>query len=201
MLLSSMKTPQWRSCRHRRLRWTPSLGPGTVEIKVWRRLPFLFSSSSKESSSRFLLFFLSLLWVCGQRVCVVQAKRHIHSFSRSLALLQAVAPHVYWSLVAQCLVRPPMVVELHPLADPDPRFAAVGVGLEMNLLIFDRAPQPLDEDVVHEAAASVHRNRDPGGLQLAGERGAGELRALVGVEYPRFAVPLQSFLQRFEAER
>jgi formylmethanofuran dehydrogenase subunit B len=27
------------------------------------------------------------------------------------------------------------------------------------------------------------------------------LRALVGVEYPRFAVPLQSFLQRFEAER
>jgi hypothetical protein len=30
-----------------------------------RRLPFLFSSSSKESSSRFLLFFLSLLWVCG----------------------------------------------------------------------------------------------------------------------------------------
>ena len=29
-----------------------------------------------QESSRFLLL---LLWVCGQRVCVVQAKRHIHS--------------------------------------------------------------------------------------------------------------------------
>ena len=31
-----------------------------------------------QESSRFLLL-LSLLWVCGQRVCVVQAKRHIYS--------------------------------------------------------------------------------------------------------------------------
>ena len=89
-----------------------------------RNVPFLFSSSSKESSSRFLLFFLSLLWVCGQRVCVVQAKRHIHSFRRSLAPIHAVAPHVHWSLVAQGLVRPPMVVEVHPSTDADPCFAA-----------------------------------------------------------------------------
>src|SRR5271165_4119287 len=31
-----------------------------------------------QESSRFLLL-VSVLWVCGQRVCVVQAKRHIHS--------------------------------------------------------------------------------------------------------------------------
>ena len=89
-----------------------------------------------------------------------------------------------------------MVVEIHPSAYADPSFVAVGVGFQVNLLIFDRAPQPLDEDVVHEAAASVHRDRDPRRLQLAGERRAGELRALLGVEYPRLAVSLQSLLQR-----
>ena len=81
-----------------------------------------------------------------------------------------------------------MVVEVDPSADAGPGFAAVGVGFQMDFLIFDRAPQPLDEDVVHEAAASVHRDRDPGRFQFAGERRAGELCALVGVEYPRFAV-------------
>ena len=74
-----------------------------------------------------------------------------------------------------------MVVEIHPSADAVSCFVAVGVGFQVNLLIFDRAPQPLDKDVVHEAAASVHRDRDPRRLQLAGERRAGELRALVGV--------------------
>ena len=84
---------------------------------------FLF----EKSSSRFLLFFLSLLWVCGQRVCVVQAKRHIHSFSRSLRRCHAVAPHVYWLLVAHGLMRPTVVVEVYPSADAGPRLAAVGV--------------------------------------------------------------------------
>ena len=93
-----------------------------------------------------------------------------------------------------------MIIEINPLADARPCFPAVGVGFQMDLLIFDRAPQPLDEDVVQEAAAAVHRDRDPGRQQLAGERGAGELRALVGVEYARRAVTRQRLLQRLDAE-
>src|SRR5580704_6021242 len=54
-----------------------------------------------------------------------------------------------------------------------PRLAAVGIGFQMHLLIFDRTPQPLDEDVVHETPAPVHGNRDAGGLEFARERGAG----------------------------
>ena len=42
----------------------------------------------------------------------------------------------------------------------------------------DRAPQPFDENVVHEAAASVHRNRDAGRHKLAGENLGGESGAL-----------------------
>ncbi len=48
-----------------------------------------------QESRRFLLL-LHLLWVCGQRVCVVQAKRHIHSPRRRLDFVDAGAPHQYF---------------------------------------------------------------------------------------------------------
>src|ERR1700679_508993 len=70
----------------------------------------------------------------------------------------------------------------------------------MHFFILDRTPQPFDEDVVHETPAPVHRNRDSGGFELTGEGGAGELRALVGVENLRLSVALQGLLQRVEAE-
>src|SRR5271163_1582458 len=92
------------------------------------------------------------------------------------------------------------IVEGHPQTDAGPGLATVGVGLQMHLFVLDRAPQAFDEDVVHETAASVHRNRDSGGFELAREGGAGELRALVGVEYLRFSVALQGLIQRVEAE-
>jgi len=40
-------------------------------------------------SSGFLLLLLRLLWVCGQRVCVVQAERHIHSLRASILPMPA----------------------------------------------------------------------------------------------------------------
>src|SRR5271155_3358242 len=72
-----------------------------------------------------------------------------------------------------------------------PWLATVGVGFQMYFFVLDRAPQAFDEDVVHETPASVHRNRDSRSLESAGEGRAGELRALIGVEYLRFSVALQ----------
>src|SRR5580658_8875365 len=74
------------------------------------------------------------------------------------------------------------IVEGHPETDAGPGLATVGVGFQMHFFVLDRAPQAFDEDVVHETSAPVHRNRDSGSFELAGERGAGELRTLVGVE-------------------
>jgi hypothetical protein len=70
----------------------------------------------------------------------------------------------------------------------------------MYLFILDRAPQPLDENVVHETTASVHRNRDACGLEPACECRTGELRALIGVECFRRAVPRQRFVERRDAK-
>jgi len=69
----------------------------------------------------------------------------------------------------------------------------------MHFLVFDRAPQSLDENVVHETTAAVHRNRDACSLEPAGEGGAGELRALIGVKCFRRAVPRQRFVERRDA--
>jgi hypothetical protein len=48
----------------------------------------------------------------------------------------------------------------------------------MHFFVLDRAPQPFDENVVHEAAASVHRNLDAGYHKLAGESLGSESGAL-----------------------
>ncbi len=70
----------------------------------------------------------------------------------------------------------------------------------MHFLIFDRAPQPFDENIVHETAAPVHRNRDASGIEPAGEGRAGELRALIGVEDFRRAVLSQRCVERRDAK-
>ena len=72
-------------------------------------------------------------------------------------------------------VDPPFVVKSDPFGDAARGFAAVGVALEVNVLILQRPPQPLDEDVVHPAAAAVHGDRDACFGERAGERSRGEL--------------------------
>lgn len=57
-----------------------------------------------------------------------------------------------------------------------------------------------DENVVHETTAPVHRNRDVCFFQLIVERGAGELRTLVGIEYAWLTASQQSLLEGLDAE-
>ena len=80
-------------------------------------------------------------------------------------------------------------------------FPAVGVALEIDVFVFQRSPEPLDEHVVHPAAAPIHGDRDTDLGERAGERGRGELRALVGIEDLRLAELRQSLLERRQAER
>ena len=79
--------------------------------------------------------------------------------------------------------------------------AAVGDLVQIDRLIFLRAPQPLDEDVVPAPAPAVHRDPDAGRLQAPGEGEAGELAALVGVEDLGRAMPDQGFVETLGALR
>jgi hypothetical protein len=70
------------------------------------------------------------------------------------------------------------IVEIQVAPDRGSRLADTVVGPQVDLLVFDAAPQPLDEDVVSPRTFAVHADRDAVLDQQAGERGARELRAL-----------------------
>lgn len=97
-------------------------------------------------------------------------------------------------------MRPVCVVEVDPLADDAPGRKAAGDLVQASRFVFERAPQPLDEDVVHAPAAAVDRDADPVRLQAAREDHAGELAALVGVDDRRRAAARQGLLRRFRTE-
>jgi hypothetical protein len=92
------------------------------------------------------------------------------------------------------------IVEVEISADRVARLADAVIGPQVYLLVFDAAPQPLDEHVVPPSALAVHADGDAIVGEHAGEGRAGELRALVRVEDFRLAVTGQGILQRLDAE-
>src|ERR1700716_1449637 len=95
---------------------------------------------------------------------------------------------------------PSSVVEVEIPADRVPRLANAFVGSQIDLLVFDAAPQPFDEHVVPPGSFAIHANRDAVAGERAGEGDAGELRALVGIEDFGLAVPREGVLQCLDAE-
>ena len=70
------------------------------------------------------------------------------------------------------------VVEGDPGSEPGARFAPVSIVLEVDVLVLQRAPQPLDENVVEETTAPVYRDADASPFEGSGEGLARELAAL-----------------------
>src|SRR3954454_10302545 len=93
------------------------------------------------------------------------------------------------------------VVKADPFSDPHLGLLPVGIALQIDVLVLQRPPQAFDEDVIHPAAATIHRDPDSGRRQHAREGGAGELASLVGIEDLRPTEPRQRFLERRDAER
>src|SRR3982750_2403280 len=86
---------------------------------------------------------------------------------------------------------------------PADRGASLGdrvVSSEVDLLVLDRSPEPLDEDVVAPGTLAVHADGDAVPGRHAGEGPAGELAALIGVEDLRPAVAGQGLFPRPHAE-
>ncbi len=75
-----------------------------------------------------------------------------------------------------------LVVEVHPAPDAGAGVAYGVIGVEVDFFVFQAAPEAFDEDVVHPAPFAVHADLDAVRFEYAGEGGAGELAALVGVE-------------------
>jgi hypothetical protein len=77
--------------------------------------------------------------------------------------------------VVKALVRPAAIVEVEVAADRGTGLADVVIGPQIHLLVFDAAPQPLDEHVVPPSPFAVHADGDAVAGEQAGEGRAGEL--------------------------
>ena len=82
----------------------------------------------------------------------------------------------------------------------DGRLPATGESMEIDAFVFERAPESLDEDVVEEPTAPVHRDPRAGVSQALGPGPGGELAALIGVKDLRRAMAFQGLVQGVEAE-
>src|SRR4051812_27354209 len=71
-------------------------------------------------------------------------------------------------------MRPPCIVEGEVMGQRGAGLADTVVSAQVNLLVFHRSPQPLDENVVPPGAAPIHANRDPVLQQQPRERGAAQ---------------------------
>jgi hypothetical protein len=73
--------------------------------------------------------------------------------------------------IAEALVLAFLVVEVKPGANARLGLGHRRISFEVDLLVFQAAPPPLVEDVVHAAALAVYADRDPMPLQRVGEGG------------------------------
>ena len=75
-------------------------------------------------------------------------------------------------------MRSSAVVETEVAGQRRVEFSGRLVGMQIDILVLDAAPQPLDEHVVNPASFAVHANRHVVGVERLGERLGGELAAL-----------------------
>jgi hypothetical protein len=80
------------------------------------------------------------------------------------------------------------VVPVEPVCHILGKLGSRFIIVQVDSLILQRAPEPLDEDVVPETPFAVHADSDVPGFEYGRKCFAGKLAALVGVEYFRGAV-------------
>ena len=75
-------------------------------------------------------------------------------------------------------MRPPAIIEGQIAANRSASLGDTVVGPQIDLLVFDAAPEPLDKHIVPPRALAVHADRDLVLEQHAGEVVAGELAVI-----------------------
>jgi hypothetical protein len=79
-------------------------------------------------------------------------------------------------------MRPLAIVEVQIPTERSTCLVNCVVGMQIDFLVLDRSPQSLDKDIITPRAAAIHADRDRVLQQQAGECGASELAALVGIQ-------------------
>ena len=92
-----------------------------------------------------------------------------------------------------------VIIEAEVAVQAAPGFRSIPIGFQVDLLVFDCSPQPLDEKIVIVAAFPIHADPDVMFRQYLGESLCGKLAALIGIEYLRLA-SLESIFEDLDTE-
>src|SRR5215468_6772594 len=93
------------------------------------------------------------------------------------------------------------IVEVEIASNAAAGFTDALVSSQIHLLVFDTAPQTLNEHVVTPSALAIHTDRYSPVGKRAGERRSGELAALIRIEDFRLAVTSQCIFKGRNTER
>src|SRR5690242_10113656 len=83
--------------------------------------------------------------------------------------------------VVERLMRPLGVVECEIAGNPVARIAWRAIVGQVDLLIFQAAPEPLGKDVIQCPPLAIHTDLDARRFERLGDLGTGEMTALIGV--------------------
>jgi len=97
-------------------------------------------------------------------------------------------------------MRPIPIIVIDPTAYAPAGLTPTFKHIQVDILILEAAPQPFDHHFIQPPALAIHRDADTIGLEHARELEAGELAALIGVEYLWLAVTVYGFFQSFKAK-
>ena len=92
------------------------------------------------------------------------------------------------------------VIVIKPLTESLTELGSVTKRPKVKVLILDRPPKTLDEDIILDSAATVHADGHGMFFQAAGEGLAGELGSLVGVKDLWRCIPAQRFCEGLYTE-
>lgn len=101
--------------------------------------------------------------------------------------------------VVERLMKPLVVVEVEVFAQALDGLGHPFVVVQIDLFVFDAAPEPLDKDVVQCSTASIHTDGDLSLFENTGEGAARELNTLIRIEDVRRRL-FQSLIQGAGAE-
>ena len=88
-------------------------------------------------------------------------------------------------LIIKRLMKPLLIVKVEIVSQSTPSRDNRIIVVEINLLILDTSPKPLNEDIVKIATSTGPTDRNVSRLKSSGKRISSKLTALVGVEYQR----------------
>src|ERR1700737_82619 len=103
-------------------------------------------------------------------------------------------------LIAERLVRTLIVEEVKVAINAHSGLAHGVVRVQVHLLVLERAPEPLDEDVVDAASLAVHADLNTTTQQDLCKRICSELRALIRVEDLGLSEAREGLIQRLHTE-